>query len=86
MRIIFENEAQQDLDYFDRHDRLKVKRIFQLIEDIILHPFEGIGKPERLKYSLQGCWSRRIDKAHRLVYKIENKQLIVLTCRYHYDR
>ena len=86
MLIKFEHEARQDLDYFGKHDRKKLERIFQLIEDVIKNPFEGIGKPEKLKYNLQGCCSRRIDKVHRLVYKIEDKQLIILACRYHYDK
>lgn len=86
MLIKFEHEAKQDLDYFYKRDKQKVQRIFQLIEDIEKNPFSGIGKPEKLKYSLQGCYSRRIDKANRLVYKIDGKTLIILACRYHYDK
>lgn len=86
MRIKFEQEAQQDLDYFYRHDKKKVERIFQLLEDIQNSPFSGIGKPEKLKYSLEGCWSRRIDREHRLVYQVDSKEIRILACRYHYDR
>jgi toxin YoeB len=86
MLIKFEHEAEQDLAFFYKRDKQKVKRIFHLIEDIEKNPFEGIGKPEKLKYSLQGCWSRRIDREHRLVYKINEKTLTILSCRYHYDK
>ena len=61
-----------------------VKRINQLIEDILRTPFEGIGKPEPLKGDLSGYWSRRINDEHRLVYTVKANDLIVITCRYHY--
>ncbi len=49
------------------------------------NPFSGMGKPEPLKYELQGYWSRRITDKHRLVYRVENELLIILSCKYHYD-
>nr|WP_232826352.1 Txe/YoeB family addiction module toxin [Cyanothece sp. BG0011] len=55
------------------------------MRDAQKNPFSGLGKPEPLKYELQGCWSRRITEEHRLVYKIEGDMLIILSCRYHYD-
>lgn len=58
--------------------------INELIKDIKRDPFEGIGKPEALKYDLFGKWSRRITDEHRLVYQMEGNNLIVFTCRYHY--
>lgn len=62
-----------------------VKRIRELLKDILRHPEEGIGKPERLKFQLSGYWSRRISKEHRLIYKIEKDNIIVISCRYHYE-
>ncbi len=65
-------------------DRRKALKIIDLIHDVMKHPFEGLGKPEPLKFELAKCWSRRIDQEHRLVYKVEGKTLVVLACRYHY--
>ena len=55
-----------------------------LLEDVMEHPSTGIGKPEALKHELSGCYSRRINKEHRLVYKLEKSTIVVLSCRYHY--
>jgi len=60
------------------------KNILELIRDIQREPFSGIGKPEPLKYELQGYWSRRITDEHRLVYKVEEDLLTILSCKYHY--
>ncbi len=68
-----------------KEDKKVFKKILELIKDIQREPFSGIGKPERLKYELQGYWSRRITDEHRLVYKIEEDLLIILSCKYHYD-
>ena len=68
----------------DRKDREKALKIFKLIKEIQNNPFQGIGKPERLKHDLSGCWSRRIDNEHRLVYEILEKKIRILACRYHY--
>ena len=59
--------------------------INELIKEIQRTPFEGKGKPEALKYDLAGLWSRRIDKEHRLVYQVKDNELIIISCRYHYD-
>jgi toxin YoeB len=56
-----------------------------LIEDMLRDPFAGIGKPEPLRHVLQGCWSRRIDAEHRLVYMVEDEDLVILQARYHYE-
>ncbi len=61
-----------------------LKRINQLIKDMSRNPFEGIGKPERLKGDLTGFWSRRIDDEHRLVYAVEADRIVVIACRGHY--
>jgi len=60
------------------------KKIIKLIKEIQRHPFEGTGKPEALKHELNRCWSRRIDREHRLVYQVLNQKIRILACRYHY--
>lgn len=57
-----------------------------LYKDISRNPYQGLGKPEALKHELKGYWSRRIDDEHRLVYKIENSSLIIISCKYHYHK
>ncbi len=84
MNILFTQEAWKDFEWFLDKDKRIVQRIRKLIKDIIRHPEEGIGKPEKLKFQLSGYWSRRIDQEHRLVYKVEGKNIIILSCRYHY--
>jgi toxin YoeB len=85
MLITFSTHAWDDYTTWLKEDRKMLSKINQLIKDIQRTPFEGIGKPEALKYDLAGYWSRRIDREHRLVYKIENDTLIIIACRYHYD-
>jgi len=65
-------------------DRRKALKIIDLIKNILESPFEGLGKPEPLKFELAGSWSRRIDQEHRLIYKVERNTVILLACRYHY--
>jgi len=70
VNIKFTNKAFDDFSYWLKTNKRKVKRILELIKDIQKHPFEGVGKPEILKYNLQGYYSRRIDQEHRLIYNI----------------
>lgn len=84
MRLVFDPKALEQLRYWTETDRRKATKILDLIEATLKSPFEGIGKPEPLKFELASCWSRRIDQEHRLVYKVERGELIVLACRYHY--
>jgi toxin YoeB len=63
-----------------------LRKINDLIKDIKRTPFTGKGKPEPLKYDLAGLWSRRIDREHRLVYKVQNNDLFIYACKYHYDK
>lgn len=84
MRLVFDPNALEDLRYWVETDRRKAIKIIDLIEAAVKSPFEGIGKPEPLKHQLAGCWSRRIDQEHRLVYRPEGNTLTVLACRYHY--
>lgn len=76
--------AWNDYLYWQEVDKKKVKRINELIKDIKRSPFEGIGDPEPLRYSWTSYWSRRIDKEHRLVYKVEQSELSIAQCRFHY--
>ena len=85
MRLTFDPAALNDLRYWLQTDRKKALRILKMLDDILRDPFTGPGKPEPLKFNLSGCWSRRIDQTHRLVYKIESNEVVVLTCRYHYE-
>jgi len=61
-------------------------RIVQLISDIQRNPFSGIGKPEPLKHKLKGLWSRRITDEHRLIYQITDEQIVIVQCRFHYEK
>lgn len=85
MNLKFTEIAWEDYIYWQNIDKKIVKKINTLIKDIKRSPFEGIGKPESLKYDLAGNWSRRIDKEHRIVYHIDENDLIIISCRYHYD-
>jgi toxin YoeB len=85
MNIKFTDKGFEDFSYWVKFDKKKVKRIIEIIKDIQKHPFEGIGKPEALKYHLSGYYSRRIDQEHRLIYKIQNNDIVIISCRYHYE-
>jgi toxin YoeB len=84
MNLQFDEHAIEDLKYWVEKDRKKALRILKLIEEVARAPFTGSGKPEPLKYVFQGCWSRRIDQEHRLVYRVNDQIIRILTCRYHY--
>ena len=86
MNKLFTNEAWDDYQYWIETDKKKLKRINMLIKEIDRHPYEGIGKPEPLKANYQGFWSRRIDHEHRIVYAVENKQIVYISFRYHYQK
>ena len=83
--LLFLPEGWEDYLYWQSQDKKTLRRINALIKDIQRNPFEGIGKPEPLKGNYQGWWSRRIDKVNRIVYKIENRQIVVAQCGTHYD-
>jgi len=83
--IQWDIDAWTDYVYWQTQDRKTLKRINLLIKDISRSPFEGLGKPEPLKGSLTGFWSRRIDEENRLVYVVEKKVIILISCRGHYD-
>jgi toxin YoeB len=83
-RLSFTPDAWDDYLYWQSQDKKTLKRINQLVRDIIREPFSGIGKPEALRENLTGYWSRRIDDAHRLVYAVEERAIVIVACRYHY--
>jgi toxin YoeB len=80
----FDPNAFDDLAWWVEKDRKKALRIIKLIRELQRDPFSGTGQPERLKHELSGCWSRRIDEEHRLVYEVEEHKIRILACRYHY--
>ena len=85
MRDLFwDSKAWQDYLYWQSQDKKTLKRINRLIQNTLTTPFEGIGKPEPLKESLSGYWSRRIDETNRLVYRVTDEYIKVISCRYHY--
>ncbi len=84
MRISGTASCWEDYLYWQKTDKKKVKRINELIKSCQRTPFEGIGNPEALRHELQGFWSRRIDTEHRLVYRYEKDELLIISCRYHY--
>ena len=88
MKVVWTPHAKEDYLYWSKADQKILGWINDLIRDIQRDPFKGLGKPEPLKHSLQGCWSRRITLEDRLVYRVsgkgEAKQVEIIQCRYHY--
>ena len=82
---MWDENAWDDYVWWQKEDRRTLKRINQLIRDIARNGNDGIGKPEALKHSLSGYWSRRITGEHRLVYKVVNDEIRIASCRYHYE-
>ncbi|MCD6564982.1 MAG: Txe/YoeB family addiction module toxin [Bacteroidales bacterium] len=86
MRIVFSKISWEDYTSWLNEDKKMLKKINNLIKDIQKNPYEGIGKPEPLKYDLSGYWSRRIDREHRLVYQVDENEIRIYSCKYHYDK
>lgn len=86
MKILFHDKAFLEYLSWQNSDKKTLKRINELIKDIMRNPYEGIGKPEPLRYQLSGYWSRRINKEDRLIYKIEGDLLIIISCSEHYKK
>lgn len=82
--VKFTDEAWNSYTYWQTQDKKTLKRINDLIKDAQRDPFAGIGKPEALKHSLNGLWSRRIDETNRFVYEASDEDLVIISCRYHY--
>ena len=90
MEVIYSEKAQRDREYWKKSgNKAIMNKITALIENIQLHPFEGIGKPEPLKYSLSGRWSRRINQEHRIIYRVTEEKTIeilnILSLKGHYE-
>jgi toxin YoeB len=85
MKLVFVEESWEDYLYWQKTDKQKLKKINELLKDIMRNPFEGIGKPEPLKYKFAGFWSRRIDNEHRLIYQVTEDSILIAKCRFHYD-
>ena len=81
---IFHSEFREDLKYWVKTDRKVAVKILELVEAVVRTPFEGIGKPEPLRYLGSGVWSRRITQEHRLVYVVNNDKIDFIQCRYNY--
>ena len=86
MKITFSKNSWEEYLSWQKEDKKMLKRINQLIKEIQRDPFHGIGNPEPLKFDLAGFWSRRIDREHRLVYQIFDNELLIYSCKYHYDK
>lgn len=84
MRLSFAAEAWEDYLHWQATDKATLKRLDRLTAETLRDPFAGIGKPEQLRHTLAGAWSRRIDDEHRIVYIVEADQLIIGQARHHY--
>jgi len=85
VKLVFEAKAWEHLIHWQETDRATVRKINALIKECLRHPYEGTGKPEPLKGDLAGLWSRRIDREHRLVYRVKDDAVEIVTCRFHYE-
>ncbi len=84
-KLSFEGDAFETFSSWAKLDKKIYSKIVTLIQDIDRSPFSGLGKPEPLKYELSGLWSRRINDEHRLVYRVTETEIIILSCQYHYE-
>ena len=85
MELVFMTNAWEDYLYWQKIDKKTLKKVNELIKECIRTPFEGTGKPEKLKDDLSGWWSRRITHEHRLAYRVDKDNLIIAQCRKHYE-
>ena len=82
--ISFKDSAFTELSQWEKDDTKIFEKISRLIIEIARDPFHGTGKPEPLKGSLSGHWSRRITEEHRMVYKVLSDHVVIISCKYHY--
>ena len=85
MKYIFVDESWEDYLYWQQTDKKILSKINTLLKEISRTPFTGSGKPEPLKHKYKGFWSRRITGEHRLIYKINDQEILIAKCRFHYD-
>jgi toxin YoeB len=83
-RVAFVPKAFEHFTEWSNRDKIIYTRIVELVKDAQRNPFNGIGKPEPLKYELSGLWSRRINDEHRLVYQVTNEEIVIVSCKFHY--
>lgn len=84
-RVDFLLKFREDLAWWIKNDRQAALKTLELVESVLADPFAGIGKPEPLRYEYTGCWSRRITREHRLVYRVTADRIDFLQARYHYE-
>ena len=84
MTVVFMGNSFESFCQWATEDKKVFKKIGTLIKDIQREPFDGLGKPEPLKHDLSGLWSRRITDEHRLIYRVENDVLAIVSCKFHY--
>ena len=84
--VLLTPKAFEEISYWLSEDKRMVSKIFDLIRDIQRSPFSGLGKPEPLRHDFKGFWSRRISGEHRLIYRVDNEQIIITHCRFHYNK
>lgn len=86
IKVQWTPNAAEDLYYWKKNDLRKYERIKLLLKNIQETPFTGIGKPEPLKHTFSGLWSRRINQEHRLIYSVKSNEIIIYNCRFHYTK
>jgi len=84
VRLIFHPHAWEDHLYWQQNDLKMLAKVNSLLKEIQRSPYQGLGKPEALRFELAGSWSRRLDQEHRLVYRLDEGDVHILACRYHY--
>lgn len=84
-KIAFLPRAFEAFNEWSVQDRKVYARIVEILKDILRNPFSGLGKPEPLKHNLKGLWARRITQEHRLVYQVTEEEIVVVSCKFHYD-
>lgn len=85
MNKVFSDEAWEDYQYWMENDRKILRKVNELLRDIERNGNTGIGKPEPLRHDLEGYWSRRITREHRLIYRIQDDEILIAKCRRHYQ-
>ncbi|MER6104702.1 Txe/YoeB family addiction module toxin [Streptomyces sp. NPDC001832] len=86
MKLVWHDSAWMDYVWWQTQDRKILKRINTLLQDVVRNGNEGIGKPEPLRHDFHGYWSRRISEEHRLIYRVIEDEVRIVSCRYHYGR
>jgi len=84
MQLVFSSKSWEEYLYWQETDPKRLRRINQLLKEVMREPLAGIGKPEPLQHAFRGYWSRRIDGEHRMVYKVVGDQLWIAQLRFHY--